>query len=65
MSGQKGTFCPLNKTSKTIPNAISDTPTSAKALDQSFILNNFHIISPLYDLISQNFFHNVALVFII
>ena len=38
MFGQKGTFCPLNKTSKTIPNAISDTPTSANALDQSFIL---------------------------
>tara|TARA_R100001015_G_C4423797_1_gene23426 strand:- start:106 stop:270 length:165 start_codon:yes stop_codon:yes gene_type:complete len=48
MLGQKGMPCPLNKISKTIPKANSDTPTSASADDHDLIDFKISIISPLF-----------------
>jgi hypothetical protein len=38
MSGQKGIPWPVKRTSRTIPRAIKETPTSAKADAHDFIL---------------------------
>ena len=47
MSGQNGMFWPENKTSKTIPRASSDTPTSVNWLAHPFMFFKISMIPPI------------------